>query len=973
MLAEASQNKYLLDRATHALVVLFCLFLFPSFIIYASFNRLYLVKIENLRNETGQQLINRLDILDNFSSNRRYFHQLFRKIFTIADRQADPIEYLNKNLINLRRRYPDCFEFIVWDGNGKVMAKLTDQQGYKFILARLFETLLEVRTSMAEDMSIRVADLPVFVKNRNLISKFIGRFFIAEHLKLPYLQGVAGGPARVDFSQQRSDYWFQVGDKLAWFVFFNQRILDRNDGLIKLIETSNRNSPNQITGYVAAPDLDRPLTAVPDELKADLHLALARFENYDRSLVESEKALIAVKNSAQNLRIFSIFPKNQREWSAKVRTAKSFVRVMLLALPFYLMTYWVVFVLKAFVSIRLKLMSVFLFANVIPLIVLSFIGYDFIASKEAALRHQFVDNSLALLRNFDSRLEKLKHSFHQEILRACLDMNQAISHGREGDEVFTDLREVVASVKPSEAYLVSSGSRKIFEWFPENSPPTHSNKYAVPMFAAALNFINGRPVSANESDYLNALLSPAHSEVIRYARRNSGRIFEINTGNSLKTAFQYAFGIPGKTAYNFFLMMLWDHNSLGYMYIDRSIDDLNRFFKDSKVFIRSANGARHWPEQKHVPEQVRGFLEKLESSTGSLDERVVLGGSPHIIVGLRGRQLENIVMASVIPEGHLGSRIARIKVYIFLAIVLNLFLTITISVFLSRQFMLPINQLEAATVAISRGDFRHRLTQLDNDELGYLGSVFNRVTEGLGDLEVARVVQESLFPGNRFAPESFAIYGRSIVMTTLGGDYYDCFPIDEENWAMVIGDVAGHGVPAGLMMAMAKAGILTASPAQQLDPTLATGALHRIFHAIKNANMKRMMTFQYFVLNSKSGEMAFANAGHCFPLLIDPATAKAEFIEHVATPLGVGARARYRNMTFTLNPGQSLILYTDGLAEAKNSSGQDFGYERIMAVLPGLYHPDPEIFYERIVQTYKSWSAVSDDDLTIIVCNRTET
>ncbi|HPW60391.1 MAG TPA: PP2C family protein-serine/threonine phosphatase, partial [Candidatus Rifleibacterium sp.] len=90
---------------------------------------------------------------------------------------------------------------------------------------------------------------------------------------------------------------------------------------------------------------------------------------------------------------------------------------------------------------------------------------------------------------------------------------------------------------------------------------------------------------------------------------------------------------------------------------------------------------------------------------------------------------------------------------------------------------------------------------------------------------------------------------------------------------------------------------------------------------------------------------------------------------HIATPLGIGPRARYKNFEFTIAPGESLLLYTDGIAEAKNSEGEEFGYERLRQLCLDAWDRDPETYYRRIFAAYEQWSARPDDDLTIIVVN----
>ena len=163
------------------------------------------------------------------------------------------------------------------------------------------------------------------------------------------------------------------------------------------------------------------------------------------------------------------------------------------------------------------------------------------------------------------------------------------------------------------------------------------------------------------------------------------------------------------------------------------------------------------------------------------------------------------------------------------------------------HFLNPIKNLGKATIAIGERDFSYQVPIGDKDEFGHLNQVFNRVIEGLGDFEVAKIVQNSLLPGNNFNAGSCDIFARTVVMTTLGGDYYDCFKINEKYYGVIIGDVAGHGVPAGLLMAMAKSAVLASSDEIKINPFALTEKIHKMFFSIKNNKLKRMMTFQYFV------------------------------------------------------------------------------------------------------------------------------
>ena len=343
----------------------------------------------------------------------------------------------------------------------------------------------------------------------------------------------------------------------------------------------------------------------------------------------------------------------------------------------------------------------------------------------------------------------------------------------------------------------------------------------------------------------------------------------------------------------------------------------------------------------------------------------------HIFVCLNGTKLKDWSFLAISPEESVNREINLLIVQIVAGALVSLLLTIIIGHLLSLQFLKPIHNLGEAALAIGERDFAYRLDIGDKDEFGHLNQVFNRVIEGLGDFEVGRIVQESLFPGNHFDVGDFNIFGRSVVMTTLGGDYYDCFKINDEYQGIIIGDVAGHGIPAGLMMAMAKSAVLTSSEEIKLNPSLLTTRLNKMFYAIKNERLKRMMTFQYFVLRVNDGHFIYTNAGHCFPVIVDSNTKTANYVEYIATPLGILSKCRCKNQEFDLAKGQSLVLYTDGIVEANNANGEQYGYDRYKDCLPKYYDVNPETFYYNLYnKVYKQWSPKPDDDLTLIIVNR---
>lgn len=240
--------------------------------------------------------------------------------------------------------------------------------------------------------------------------------------------------------------------------------------------------------------------------------------------------------------------------------------------------------------------------------------------------------------------------------------------------------------------------------------------------------------------------------------------------------------------------------------------------------------------------------------------------------------------------------------------------------------------------------------------------------EGLEDLEVARVVQESLFPQGTLHRGAWEIYGTCRSATQVGGDYLDYFALDDGRLAFVLGDVSGHGVSAALVMAMAKA--LIAHPATRIEPSVVLGTLQTVF--LQVLKRKKMMTCCFGILDPHQGRVVIANAGQNFPFHLKPDGQVYE-LEMPGKPLGVRNTRGFECHVHTLEVNDVLILYTDGLIEAMDKQGQSLGYETTKQALPDLVGATAQETETRI----RDWhdSVVSDgpqaDDISLIIVQRT--
>jgi sigma-B regulation protein RsbU (phosphoserine phosphatase) len=248
--------------------------------------------------------------------------------------------------------------------------------------------------------------------------------------------------------------------------------------------------------------------------------------------------------------------------------------------------------------------------------------------------------------------------------------------------------------------------------------------------------------------------------------------------------------------------------------------------------------------------------------------------------------------------------------------------------------------------------------------------VFNQVLEGMGDLQVARVVQERLFPRRKIVTEGFRLFGRSLAMRELGGDYFDYFPVAGERWGVVIGDVTGHGVPAALGMAIAKVGV-KGSAAEQGCPADLLHRLDRLFGRVKGKRTWSM-SLCYLVFDGRTGQGTIASAGHPGPIHVSPRSGTARYLSLKGSLLGYNLKRPYPETPLFLEPGDALVLYSDGLFETPLRDGSPLGIPRWKDLVGQVYDSDPEVYFQNILTAHAALAGSQEamDDITLVILVR---
>jgi phosphoserine phosphatase RsbU/P len=200
-----------------------------------------------------------------------------------------------------------------------------------------------------------------------------------------------------------------------------------------------------------------------------------------------------------------------------------------------------------------------------------------------------------------------------------------------------------------------------------------------------------------------------------------------------------------------------------------------------------------------------------------------------------------------------------------------------------------------------------------------------------GQLEVARQVQLELLPAKDPELAGYDISAYNFPTEEVSGDYYDWVSIYEDQIAIVIADVSGKGVPAALLMAFLRASLRAATHIGYATHISMAKVNYLLWESIER---NQFVTAFYGILDGPNRTLSYSNAGHNPPLLVN-ASGSHRFIERGGLPLGMFRDTRYHEYYLSFEPGDLLLLYTDGVTEASNASGEEFGRERLANAVKG--------------------------------------
>jgi serine phosphatase RsbU (regulator of sigma subunit) len=612
-------------------------------------------------------------------------------------------------------------------------------------------------------------------------------------------------------------------------------------------------------------------------------------------------------------------------------------------------------------TVKLKISAFFAYAIILPLLVISSIASQYIRQSEAELAGKLQKNSQRIIESIDAEFYWYKRNLEKQLkkqLEGFFNSRQAFSLSRNKAKAL--LQQINTICKPSEIMLIDETKKDHLAGI---SPRLTLN-------SALLRTTGGNTAKMlTMSDYKGWLdFRNAGLPTAKGAYSIQDRFSYLGVGELEMSAFIKVIVHAGENMRKaFFTLILWKESELNEQFIDYYIKKylITNTQWQLAIYNRESEELFVSPFNEN-----KSLLRLINRSIGrplTVEPLLEVNNKSYMAVARPGKNLNKLVFSVLYPTAII-KQLTKAIWYKALLLAFFLCLLASATIYLLRSWIfVPLEQLKTGINAFANRQFNQQLEVVCSNELGNLISAFNNSLENLKELEVARIVQESILPNNVLKKGRVHVVAQTSTMTKLGGDYYDIVELDEERCLLLMGDATGHGIPAALSMAMAKA-VLLHEQTGQLDQKRFMQQIHFLFKNLRKQGSKDLMTILCVELNYHTGKASLLNLGHCFPLLLKKNAAAAELLETISgLPPGFGNERKFVQVKLQLEPGDSLTLYTDGFVECCNEHSEPLGFRGLAKALAEARDEDPATHLKNLENKIAPWEKQSKDDKTIMI------
>ena len=619
-----------------------------------------------------------------------------------------------------------------------------------------------------------------------------------------------------------------------------------------------------------------------------------------------------------------------------------------------------------YLSIRTKLVSLFLIAVFTPVMGFSYMGYQYVSDMKANLLAAAGNEARELLLNIDRDLGGSGNIFKEDFKKLIEDLIRYDSNSVCRKHIVEALESYeLGNIEwrcASDASLINQIYNEVlFE---------DMNEVTKAFSKACIDTMMG----SNLCDSLDPILketitSPEIGMNSFYARPDNVQDFVF--GN-LEFYLYWDLRQNSKGDTEYFMAMRSTDKVLRESLMKRIKETATRPRERAYRIIARNDRNGMWFPDSSLSKPLKEFSRRVDFAARPLETEIDIDSKHYLILGMKSKKLRGYSFFALYPYENIENRLIIASRYLSFAVIFFVIIALAIGFILSDTFLYPVKRLGDGVKAIKSHNSEFRIEALQNDEFGDLADSFNKMISDLKEMELAKYIQESLLPHSIPQMNGYELCFSNRMASAVGGDYFDAKLLDENNLCIIIGDVSGHGVASALVMAIAKA-VLYHGFNETRDLIKLFEDLNMVINTYFNKPpVKKMITLFATIINLQTGQAVFTDAGHNFPMKISADGTVTE-ISMVGLPVGVMKKLRKAHTDeYTIGKGESIVFYTDGIVEVTGKTEEQYGYNRFKSVLSANASKSANEIMSTLFNYYDNWLSGTepDDDVTLVVLKR---
>lgn len=937
--------------------------LLPAYLIWLMFVSHFSMQQQKEIGTSFNQLGLTLDQLEEFYEDQVFFHALLQKNFRRLDQNGFTEKKLKKLLSSLRRNFNEKLEFIVYKADGQINQTLTREKRFQYLLKNMYSTIHLLKKAFTEDPLGNPEEIEGLEKRLNLLRSYFGSFLVAEELFAPLRESMHGNCILASDASDKRMLWYYPGRNFSLVCFIDREILRRHVGARMMINRFNHNSDAEKIACIDPLTLKGSGFPEKQTEASELVAEVQKFLKFADSDRESKNFLLHLRQVSFDLVIFSYVSKAGITDPYEASAGYMFLGLKWLIIAGFLFYCLSLRYSGLCLSVKNKMLLLFVFANGLPFLITVSTGYEFFSEKKRELINSAHQESVRILREFDMRYPELTDAIAARFNQYVGQKNMRFGREKWPQTEIDKLHAMVREMQPEEAVLMQFDGEHIF-YVAETS--TSAEKLIAEILKRAVLFFNTRKEKSmvRKDDVFDQVTSD--EVVLNFFLKMLDCFTVLGVGNNPRHSYMKFVGDDDESDFWAILGISWGRSHLLKKFIDQRLDQVRLRVKPRILAVMDPSTEKIYSQSPVADPHVTRLMRQTIRRKMISREDVVIDGKSYLFTSVIGNEISGGVLVCLYPQHIIEDKVLRLKMLVWLLILVILLVLAGFVKMFSKRLLTPVQALGEGVEHLRRRDFQYSVDYSSEDELGELVKVFNQTVDNMKELAIGTSVQESLLPPGEHCCGRIELFARSIFMTKMGGDYFDYFDLPDRQMVLFFGDVAGHGIPAAMIMAMVKA-VITGNRYSFVSPSHLLSQANQCLLQLKKRGWRRMMTAQAIVMNCESGQFTVANAGHSYPYIVKKNGQSVSLVKILGMPLGSASKAAHKEEQVQLEPGDTLILYSDGIIEAHGPDLELFGYERFEQLLVSAWSNDLQQYWQNIMAANSAWAENQDDDLTFML------